>query len=889
MNTHEIEERRVSLSRQISIEVAVELRSPSENADENVPDPSKCFKRITTPEISLDNEDGDIPCIPPEVEVSERKDDGILAGFKMSEDISNICHIDSSETSDDSPDGPQQKEAERKRSLSEDRAFVKSRRYGRPSICDRRQEDLTENDATNLISTSPEDDEDDDGFADELSLRAKESKRCSIAHFVEGFDIARRSIKCRHRNIDANLDAEPELTTIKDTNKFLDVPIIHIQTSDDDISKEETKKNQLLDVINIRINGSNSNLSSASDVPIMYLGDNLSDKEHRKSLAPSETDDEELVRYHQMDSEDSSRICEGPTVVVDPPSPPTIDIEQPDEDSDYLRRPSFEFCRKLSAASPSCSLLQCSPAPSRRISTASLLRSDSTDQPSPSSDSSRPIAREKRLPIINPLVRLPMWPNVTGGAGLISQALLANADALCAAAVPLMDLDETLMEGFFERCVMNNYFGIGIDAKISLDFHHKREEHPEKCRSRARNYMWYGVLGSKEWLQKTYKNLEQRVQLECDGQRIPLPSLQGIVILNIPSFMGGTNFWGGTKEDDIFLAPSVDDKILEVVAVFGSVQMAASRLINLQHHRIAQCQTVQINILGDEGVPIQVDGEAWIQPPGMIRIIHKNRMKMLCRNRALEESLRAWQKQRQHQLQPRRNTIKDLSFGEEEGLLLLAFTEAVSSLIKFIKSLTVRYPLLRADIDDLVVNCAENLEKVYQDGKLSQGVELRPLVTELVSSARELHDEACVLLRDKGQDIREDLANQLGLVLTGMEVEFRRCCVTISQESGLSYICFQQPPPDEQERKGRSGRGLFWKLRREKARGAGREVAGWGVVEVCAWLESLQLSEYADAFQGHDIRGRELLTLTRRDLKDLGITKVGHVKRILQAIKELNM
>lgn len=36
---------------------------------------------------------------------------------------------------------------------------------------------------------------------------------------------------------------------------------------------------------------------------------------------------------------------------------------------------------------------------------------------------------------------------------------------------------------------------------------------------------------------------------------------------------------------------------------------------------------------GDEGVPIQVDGEAWIQPPGMIRIIHKNRMKMLCRNR----------------------------------------------------------------------------------------------------------------------------------------------------------------------------------------------------------------------------------------------------------------
>lgn len=159
--------------------------------------------------------------------------------------------------------------------------------------------------------------------------------------------------------------------------------------------------------------------------------------------------------------------------------------------------------------------------------------------------------------------------DITNGTGFISKCLLANADTLCAAVSPLMDPDETLMEGYYEKCVMNNYFGIGIDAKISLDFHMKREEHPEKCRSRAKNYMWYGVLGSKQLLQKTYKNLEQRVQLECDGQRIPLPSLQGIVILNIPSFMGGTNFWGGTKEDDCFLAPSFDDKILEVVAVFG--------------------------------------------------------------------------------------------------------------------------------------------------------------------------------------------------------------------------------------------------------------------------------------------------------------------------------
>ena len=55
-----------------------------------------------------------------------------------------------------------------------------------------------------------------------------------------------------------------------------------------------------------------------------------------------------------------------------------------------------------------------------------------------------------------------------------------------------------------ERSVMNNYFGIGIDAKIALDFHNKREETQNKSgkSSRAKNYMWYGMLGSRELVQK---------------------------------------------------------------------------------------------------------------------------------------------------------------------------------------------------------------------------------------------------------------------------------------------------------------------------------------------------------------------------------------------------
>lgn len=625
--------------------------------------------------------------------------------------------------------------------------------------------------------------------------------------------------------------------------------------------------------------------------------------------------------------------------MVDPPSPTqSEDDKHRGVDENAFRRYS---CDSAGGKASPQQLWRCSPAASRRISSGSLLKvpaesgdrslqqDDSTPGPrqpfrdrlrssverdlqvsidlmasvsaktgaagagGASGSSSGEVPKIKKLPIINPLVRLPMWPNVSS-AGMISKALLANADALCAAASPLMDPDETLLEGFFERCVMNNYFGIGIDAKISLDFHHKREEHPEKCRSRAKNYIWYGVLGSKEWLQKTYKNLDQRVQLECDGQKIPLPSLQGIVILNIPSFMGGTNFWGGTKEDEVFLAPSFDDRILEVVAVFGSMQMAASRLINLQHHRIAQCQTVQINILGDEGVPIQVDGEAWVQPPGMIRIIHKNRMQMLGRNRALETCLRAWEeKQRSHTPHPTTGlTLHDrlAPFTEEEVALLLGFIDASTTLVRCVKLLTIRHPSIEADLYDLAAKTHDSLETVHPGGKLLSGTELRPAVSSLVDSTRQLHEESCHLLREKAHKLRlrEDLEGQLSSALSNMEVELRKC----NTEDGC--VTLHQLPPGESEKKGKA-RGLFWlRFRRgertthgERNRQTGADVSTWGTAEVATWLESLQLGEYVDSFTCHDIRGKELLTLARRDLKDLGITKVGHVKRILQAVQDL--
>ena len=55
-------------------------------------------------------------------------------------------------------------------------------------------------------------------------------------------------------------------------------------------------------------------------------------------------------------------------------------------------------------------------------------------------------------------------------------------------------------------------------------------------------------------------------------------------------------------------------------------------------------------------------------------------------------------------------------------------------------------------------------------------------------------------------------------------------------------------------------------------------------MDVADWLRQLGLEGYAAAFREHDITAAVLLSLTARDLKELGVTSVGHRRQLLQAI-----
>ena len=59
-------------------------------------------------------------------------------------------------------------------------------------------------------------------------------------------------------------------------------------------------------------------------------------------------------------------------------------------------------------------------------------------------------------------------------------------------------------------------------------------------------------------------------------------------------------------------------------------------------------------------------------------------------------------------------------------------------------------------------------------------------------------------------------------------------------------------------------------------------------MDVGDWLRSLGLGEYEAAFRDNEIDGAVLPKLTVDDLKDLGVAAVGHRRKILSAIEELN-
>lgn len=215
------------------------------------------------------------------------------------------------------------------------------------------------------------------------------------------------------------------------------------------------------------------------------------------------------------------------------------------------------------------------------------------------------------------------------------------------------------------RRIINNYFSLGSDAKVTMDVHSTREAHPDWFQSQAGNKLWYVSAGAGEFIARSAKGISQQIQIECDGRVLQLPAeLEGVVVLNINSFMGGVELWksgshrgnasnshknletilsddsevastssasdsDGEADYGRFTPQQTHDGLLEVVGHYGSFHLGKLHIGIGRALQLAQCSRIKITTT--DPVNMQVDGEPWLQEQPCVLTIERCNQALLLR------------------------------------------------------------------------------------------------------------------------------------------------------------------------------------------------------------------------------------------------------------------
>ncbi|KAK1740633.1 diacylglycerol kinase [Skeletonema marinoi] len=171
-----------------------------------------------------------------------------------------------------------------------------------------------------------------------------------------------------------------------------------------------------------------------------------------------------------------------------------------------------------------------------------------------------------------------------------------------------------------------NYFSLGFDATVLLEFHKERTKHPEKFTSPLKNKL---VYVEKSPIGVRAPKLRKRVQIfvnNKDGElvRLKIPrDTRDIILLNIQSYAGGNHL--ATKG-------SSDDGLIEVIFVSNLIRMVASAVVGpVVPYALfnVRAQTNRVVIKTKCPLHCQVDGEPWLQGEAMIQVSFHTRNAIL--------------------------------------------------------------------------------------------------------------------------------------------------------------------------------------------------------------------------------------------------------------------
>lgn len=180
--------------------------------------------------------------------------------------------------------------------------------------------------------------------------------------------------------------------------------------------------------------------------------------------------------------------------------------------------------------------------------------------------------------------------------------------------------------------LFTNYLGIGVDARAALAFHEARKVYPWLFVHELTNKLLYGVFGSRDFIEHSFAKLRDDLVIIADGAVVDLPEdTEGVILCNINSFSGGVRVWDWEGNEDAAFRPSrKDDGVIEIVAVSGALHLGQLNVRIASPSRVAQARDVSIEL--KRKLPVQVDGEPWLQRRGRLDVRLHDSFAMLRRH-----------------------------------------------------------------------------------------------------------------------------------------------------------------------------------------------------------------------------------------------------------------